>query len=127
MWQPSKSLQRKSEDYYSESPGDTYSSGRFQVRTISLKYHVDYEVRVLEAVQVRKHFLIRTMLYMMPTCIFSLSMQASDPSQSRTLDHYLFTGWPDYGVPKYPTSLIRMLYHVRDARVSDVPLLVHCR
>ena len=54
MWQPSKSLQRKSEDYYSESPGETFSSGRFQIRTLSLKYHVDYEVRVLEAVQVRK-------------------------------------------------------------------------
>ena len=48
-----QTLQRKSEDYYSESPGDTFSSGRFQVRTISLKYHVDYEVRVLEVVQVR--------------------------------------------------------------------------
>ena len=41
--------------------------------------------------------------------------------------HYLFTGWPDYGVPKYPTSLIRMLYHVRDARVSDLSIIVHCR
>ena len=49
-----QTLQRKSEDYYSESPGDTFSSGRFQIRTLSLKYHVDYEVRVLEAVQVRK-------------------------------------------------------------------------
>ena len=56
-----------------------------------------------------------------------LCVQVSDPSQTRTLDHYLFTGWPDYGVPKYPTSLIRMLYHVRDARVSDMPILVHCR
>ena len=59
------------------------------------------------------------------TCI--LCVQTHHPSQTRTLDHYLFTGWPDYGVPKYPTSLIRMLYHVRDARVSDVPILVHCR
>ena len=46
--------QRKSEDYYPESPGDTFSSGRFQIRTISLKYHVDYEVRVLEVAQVRR-------------------------------------------------------------------------
>ena len=47
-------LQRKSEDYYPESPGDTFSSGRFQIRTISLKYHVDYEVRVFEVAQVRR-------------------------------------------------------------------------
>ena len=46
--------QRKSEDYYPESPGDTFSSGKFQIRTISLKYHVDYEVRVLEVAQVRR-------------------------------------------------------------------------
>ena len=46
--------QRKSEDYYPVSPGDTFSSGRFQIRTISLKYHVDYEVRVLEVAQVRR-------------------------------------------------------------------------
>ena len=54
-WQPSNSLQSKSEDYYSESPGDTFSSGRFQVRTLSLKYHVDYEIRVFEVVQVRTY------------------------------------------------------------------------
>ena len=47
-------LQRKSEDYYAESPGDTFSSKRFQIRTISLKYHVEYEVRVFEVAQVRK-------------------------------------------------------------------------
>lgn len=47
-------LQRKSEDYYPESPGATFSVGRFQIRTISLKYHVDYEVRVFEVSQVRK-------------------------------------------------------------------------
>ena len=50
-----QSLQHKSEDYYSESPGDTFSSGRFQIKTLSLKYHVDYEVRVLEVVPVRKN------------------------------------------------------------------------
>ena len=50
-----------------------------------------------------------------------------DSDSTHIFDHYLFTGWPDYGVPKYPTSLIRMLYHVREARVSDVPIVVHCR
>ena len=46
-------MQRKCEDYYPESAGGTFSSGRFQIRTISLKYHVDYEVRVFEVAQVR--------------------------------------------------------------------------
>ena len=46
-------LQRKSEDYYPVSPGDTFISGRFQIKIISLKCHVDYEVRVLEVAQVR--------------------------------------------------------------------------
>ena len=59
--------------------------------------------------------------------IYFHCVQTHDPSQTRTLDHYLFTGWPDSGVPKYSTSLIRMLYHVRDARVPAVPILVHCR
>ena len=91
-------------------------------------------MRVLEVGQVRnavpdQAYQIQSCMLVIgiPTCIYALIMQASDPSKTRTLDHYLFTGWPDYGVPKYPTSLIRMLYHVRDARVSDVPLLVHCR
>ena len=59
-WQPSKTLilQSKSEDYYSESPGDTFSSGSFEIRTLSLKYHVDYEVRVLEVVQVSKLYFV---------------------------------------------------------------------
>ena len=128
-----QTLPRKSEDYYSESPGDTFSSGRFQIRTLSLKYHVDYEVRVLEVVQVRKGCSRSGLSNLADDLIFYLHnmcsphIQTSHPSKSRTLDHYLFTGWPDYGVPKYPTSLIRMLYHVRDARVSDVPILVHCR
>ena len=59
--------------------------------------------------------------------VSTMHLQACDPTQTRTLDHYLFTGWPDYGAPKHPTSLIRMLYTVRDARVSDVPILLHCR
>ena len=50
-------LQRKSEDYYPMSPADTFISGRFQIKIISLKYHVDYEVRVLdhEMAQVRSN------------------------------------------------------------------------
>ena len=56
-----------------------------------------------------------------------LHIMQDDSDSTHIFDHYLFTGWPDYGVPKYPTSLIRMLYHVREARVSDVPTLVHCR
>ena len=57
-WQPSKTSiqQSKSEDYYSESTGDTFSCGSFEIRTLSLKYHVDYEVRVLEVVQVSKFY-----------------------------------------------------------------------
>ena len=104
--------------------------GRFQIRTISLKYHVDYEVRVLEVAQVRNNLYFHIHLPALSRSLQILRIpcvQPSDPSQTRTLDHYLFTGWPDYGAPKHPTSLIRMLYHVRDARVLDVPILVHCR
>ena len=66
-------LQRKSEDYYPESPAGMLNCGRFQIRTISLKYHVDYEVRVLEVAQVRNK-------------LYSYSSSSSFIISSNTLD-----------------------------------------
>ena len=73
-----------------------------------------------------------TYVHILSLCISAhvwslLHIMQDDSDSTHIFDHYLFTGWPDYGVPKYPTFLIHMLYHVRDARVSDVPILVHCR
>ena len=58
VWHSLCFLQRKSEDHYPDSPGDTFSSGSFQIRTISLKCHVDYEVRVFEVAQVRRKVIL---------------------------------------------------------------------
>jgi protein tyrosine phosphatase len=91
----------KCEQYYPENAGETLSFGPYTLRTKNVRHFVDFEVRAIE-----------------------LSSEESDTTHS--FDHYLFTGWPDYGVPKYPTSLIRMLYHVREHRISDIPIIVHC-
>ncbi len=43
------------------------------------------------------------------------------------MNHYLFTSWPDHGVPEYATALIGFIRRVR-ARFNPekAPLLVHC-
>ena len=62
-WNLPYNWQRKSEDYYPESPGGTFRSRRFQVRTKSLKYHVDYDVRVLQISQVSASCAMRVRCY----------------------------------------------------------------
>ena len=55
------------------------------------------------------------------------------PAQSkagvtRTIHHFCYLGWPDFGVPESPTGVLTMLHHVRaltgsgdpDARVQKV-------
>lgn len=47
--------------------------------------------------------------------------------EQRTLTHWHFTSWPDFGVPQPPDSLVRFLLAFR-ARVSPAqqPVMVHC-
>ena len=49
-------------------------------------------------------------------------------SKSFTLKHFLYTGWPDHGVPQHPSSLIQFTKQVRKVyKNSPSPLIVHCR
>ena len=44
--------------------------------------------------------------------------------------HFHFTGWPDHGVPKYPTSLLSLIKLVRSHHEKfdeRSPAVVHCR
>ena len=43
--------------------------------------------------------------------------------------HWLFLGWPDHGVPRFATSLISFIRHVRHEykkSQATTPMLVHC-
>jgi protein tyrosine phosphatase len=41
--------------------------------------------------------------------------------------HFLFTGWPDHGVPQHPSSLLRFIGKVRAAYDHhEEPMIVHC-
>jgi len=51
----------------------------------------------------------------------------------RTLKHFLFLDWPDYGIPSSGTSLLRLVFAVRGAQgkasqssTDGQPVLVHC-
>ena len=49
-------------------------------------------------------------------------------SKSFKLKHFLYTGWPDHGVPQHPSSLIQFTKQVRKVyKNSQSPLIVHCR
>ena len=51
-----------------------------------------------------------------------------DPDdQGLVVTHYLFTGWPDHGVPEYATALIGFIRRVKAHYKPEAPpLLVHC-
>ena len=39
-----------------------------------------------------------------------------------------YTGWPDYGVPTHPSSLVKFVQQVRkEYKDSTAPMVVHCR
>ena len=49
---------------------------------------------------------------------------------TRTIHHFCYFGWPDFGVPESPTGVLTMLHHVRALRGSgntDAPTITHCR
>ena len=50
-------------------------------------------------------------------------------SDKRTIYHFAFTQWPDFGVPTNPQTMLRFTRIVRNKIPlhRNVPLLVHCR
>ena len=44
------------------------------------------------------------------------------------MTHFHYTGWPDFGVPEKPQSLIRFVRMVRSRLGTEGgPIIVHCR
>ena len=50
--------------------------------------------------------------------------------ETRTITHFQYTDWPDFGIPETPNDFLMFLQEVRDSGVlsPDVgPCVVHCR
>ena len=56
-------------------------------------------------------------------------MQASDvEAVAREVKQYHYLGWPDHGMPEYPTSMVAFTKYVTDnAPPKPGPIVVHCR
>ena len=62
-------------------------------------------------------------------CLSSLKLKNLDTEKSRTILHYHYHAWPDFGVPKDPMAFLDFLMDVRRSGVMqpDVgPAVVHC-
>ncbi|XP_059175295.1 tyrosine-protein phosphatase 10D-like [Physella acuta] len=54
-------------------------------------------------------------------------LKVSLGEQSRNIRHFYYRVWPDFGVPKNPTSLIRFVRTVRDKLIREGgPIVTHC-
>lgn len=72
--------------------------------------------------------------------ISTLVLTHRKTSRTRTLKHYLFLSWPDYGVPSSPSVLLKFLQDVRQAQAAATaslgdgwkghqkgpPIVIHC-
>jgi len=54
-----------------------------------------------------------------------LTLQCEGSNETRTIDMYHFTGWPDHGVPRSTAPLSHLLA-LMDAYQRGGPLLIHC-
>jgi hypothetical protein len=48
--------------------------------------------------------------------------------ETREIMHYLYTGWPDHGVPQNASWIFYMRQNIKNDRMNNkIPILVHCR
>ena len=69
-------------------------------------------------------------IYLLPLHWSPLPSTQCKADITRTVQHFYYIGWPDFGVPDSPTGVLTMLHHVRAIRRSgdpDVPSIIHCR
>ena len=61
--------------------------------------------------------------------VFNILIKDAVPnSKSHYVQHFLYTGWPDHGVPQHPSSLVKFTQKIRNAYMnSPAPMVVHCR
>lgn len=61
------------------------------------------------------------MLYLQGNMDASLSLK-------RTVSQYHFTSWPDFGVPKSPSGILKFLRKIKHSSPTGYgPIVVHCR
>lgn len=55
--------------------------------------------------------------------------QVSGAGSHLHIHHFQFTVWPDHGVPRYPSSVIKFVQKVQHHYSQDTqaPMVVHCR
>jgi len=79
------------------------------------------EINMLNESRINDDYIVREML-----------MTNLEDGQQRRLIHMHYTGWPDFGVPERPASLVQLVRAFRQ-RVPAVkanttrPTVVHCR
>lgn len=57
----------------------------------------------------------------------TMSLTNSEAKETRKVQHFWYTGWPDHGVPATAAPVIGFLQHIRKATTgSTSPILVHC-
>ncbi|CAD5115526.1 DgyrCDS4493 [Dimorphilus gyrociliatus] len=55
------------------------------------------------------------------------NLQAYKGEESKKVKLYHFTGWPDFGVPSSPSSLLNFIQTIRnDKRLHDKTAVIHC-
>jgi len=114
----------KCEKYWPDNVGDTINpKPSLIIKLTQLQLFADYEIRSLQVQQVSQH------CHCTNNFTKVLSLQTTEPaSVPLELTHFLFTGWPDHGVPQFATGLIAFIRRVRQSYPKDgPPMLVHCR
>ncbi|XP_053570868.1 tyrosine-protein phosphatase non-receptor type 2 [Bombina bombina] len=58
-----------------------------------------------------------------------LQVQNINTAETREIQHFHYTTWPDFGVPDSPASFLNFLFKVRDSGSLDAgygPVVIHC-
>lgn len=101
--------------YWETYEGSVTELGEFRVRTLSVDSNEDYTVASLEITNIKTE-------------------------ETRSVSHWQFTSWPDYGVPASAMAMLNFLQRVREQQTKMVkalgdtwaghprgpPIVVHC-
>ena len=69
-----------------------------------------------------------TIAQWMPNCTLSVVKKYLFQGETRKVQQFNFTGWPNKGVPQFSSSLLNFRRIVRShMRRSTGPIVVHCR
>ncbi|XP_039593229.1 tyrosine-protein phosphatase non-receptor type 3 isoform X2 [Polypterus senegalus] len=86
---------------YWPDPPDVKEYGKFQVCCHSEECNIAYVLR-------------------------ALTVSNKETGEERSVTHLQYVAWPDHGVPDDPSDFLEFVNFVRQKRVEDEPLLVHC-